>query len=832
MGLNAVYYICRLLKAAMRLKHYICIPLLLITNALFCQVKSVQATKTDRAPIIDGSLSDSVWSAAPILTGFIQNYPNTGAPATAKTEVRILYDNDAIYVGAYLYDNPSNIRKQLTARDDEGQKDVDYFSVFLDTYHDHQNGFQFLVTSQNVQTDAKLGPAYTGSFGNYGDKSWDAVWESKTKIQNDGWVVEMRIPYISLRFSKKDVQNWGLQLLRFTRNNNETCFWNAVDPQVNGFVNQFGTLTALENITPPLRLSFSPYVTTGYRSSPIGNNHVNEWLRNGGMDVKYGINESFTLDATLIPDFGQVVSDNVVNNLSPYEVKFQENRPFFTEGTELFNKAGLFYSRRVGATPDGYGQVKDFVLQYPEWKINKNPASVQLYNAAKFSGRNKYKLGIGIFNAVAAPSYAHIRNTITGKDSSILTSPLSNFNIVVVDQALKGQSYITFTNTNVMRNGSERDANVSAFDVALYDKKNVHAFQGTARYSKIWGTQAYDGYNTTLKFSKVSGKWRYTLLNNIESAQYDPNDLGFLSSPNEITYRALGSYNQTRPTNHFLYYSYSLEARYQDLYKPHAFSRLDITGTFYWIFKNFWDVTLVTQVTPLDTHDYFELRTPGRYLNYPLNLFSEISGSSDSRKRLFVRFGGILARSPGFDNDLYGISLGYRYRFSNKFSIDMQGDAHTELNQVGYAFLREANNDPIVGYRNNRDFTAVVTGIYNFTPRLNFSLRARHYWNKVNYISFHDVDSKGDLTSRPFVNGQDQNVNLFNIDAFLTWDFRFGSKIVLGYKNWLGDEEMVTTSGKNNYFRNLTEVFKLRHGNEYTVRFIYFLDYNQLRHKR
>lgn len=829
--MNCVSYICDC-DIDMWLKNYICLPLFLISGLIHSQEKSTTAIKTERAPKIDGSLDDSAWLSAPVLTAFIQNYPNTGSPATRQTQVRILYDNSAIYVGAYMYDDPENIRKQLTGRDDEGQKDVDYFSVFFDTYNDDQNGFQFLVTSVNVQTDAKLGPGFTGTFGQYGDKTWDAVWQSKTSIRSDGWIAELKIPYISLRFSKKNVQDWGLQFLRFSRSNNETAFWNNVDPQVNGFVNQFGNLRNLENITPPLRLSFSPYITTGFRSSPIGSVYVDEWLRNGGMDLKYGINESFTLDATLVPDFGQVISDNVVNNLSPFEVKFQENRPFFTEGTELFNKAGLFYSRRVGSTPQGYNGVKNFVLTYPEWEIIKNPSAEQLYNAAKFSGRNKYKLGIGIFNAIAAPTKARIKNIFTGTDSTIETSPLTNYNIIVLDQALKGRSSITFTNTNVLRNGDERDANVSALDVALYDRNNIHALQGTIRYSKIWGNNSYDGYNTTVKYGKVSGQWRYTLSGNVESANYDPNDLGYLNAANEITWNASGSYNQLKPTNNFLTYSYSLSLRYQNLYKPNIYSRFDITGRAFWILKNFWDITVLSQLSPADVHDYFELRTPGKYINYPLNMYLEVSGSTDSRKKLFVRYGGILARSPGFDNDLFGVSLGFRYRFSNKFSFDVQGDSHAELNQVGYAFLRESNGDPIVGIRDNKDFTTLVTVAYNFTPRLNLSIRARHYWNKVNYLSFHDVDNKGNLVDRPFINDQDQNVNLFNLDAFVTWDFRLGSRLILGYKNWLGDDEMVTLTGRNSYIKNLKEVFDLRHGNEITVRFIYFLDYNQLKKKR
>jgi hypothetical protein len=414
----------------MPLKKIICLPLLLVCLSLFSQEKSLQAVKIVQAPKIDGNLNDGAWVDVPEATDFIQNYPVTGQPASQKTSVRVVYDNTAIYVGAYLYDDPSQIRKQITARDAEQLKDVDYFSVFFDTYNDNQNGFQFVVTSANVQSDSKLGPNLGGGFGEYGDKTWDAVWESKVQTQKDGWSIEMKIPYISLRFAKKDLQDWGVQFLRLIRRTNESCFWNPFKPEVNGFVNQFGNYTGLKDLQPPLRLSFSPYVSSGIRSIPKSSStgFTNSWLGSGGMDVKYGLNESFTLDATLIPDFGQVVSDNVVNNLSPYEIKFNENRQFFTEGTEIFNKAGLFYSRRVGSTPSGYNGVKSFVAGSPDWEIVRNPSTTQLYNATKFSGRNENKLGIGIFNAIAAPMDAKIHNKVSGKDSTIRTSQLTNYN--------------------------------------------------------------------------------------------------------------------------------------------------------------------------------------------------------------------------------------------------------------------------------------------------------------------------------------------------------------------------------------------------------------------
>lgn len=814
------------------MRKLICIPLLLVCGSLFSQVKTLEAVRISQAPKIDGSLDDAAWANITPVTGFIQNFPAWGQPATQKTEVRIAYDNSAIYISAYMYDDPSLIRKQLTARDAEQRQDVDYFSVFFDTYNDDQNGFQFLVTSANVQTDARLGPNLGGDFGDYGDKTWDAVWESKTSIKADGWVAEMRIPYISLRFAKKEVQDWGIQLLRFMRRNNESNFWNPVDPNVNGFVNQFGAYTKLQDIQPPLRLSFSPYVSTGVRSSPQKNTYLTEWLRNGGMDVKYGINESFTLDATLIPDFGQVISDNVINNLTPYEIRFQENRPFFTEGTELFNKAGLFYSRRVGATPAGYLNMVNRVNNNPDLEIVRNPAVTQLYNAIKFSGRTKKKLGIGIFNAITAPAHAIIRDNSTGEETRYETEPLANYNIIVLDQALRGRSYVTFTNTNVLRNGDSHDANVTALDFSLFDKTNTYNLKGTGRYSKVFSSSPYDGYNTSLFLGKVSGKWQYYVQGNVKSARYNPRDLGFLLTPNEIISTGSVSYNQFTPTKTFLNYSYSINTTYRRLYKPNVFNDFLIRGDAFWLFKNFWDVNLTVGYFP-DQHDYFVIGAPfTHYARRPAYGFAALEGSTDSRKRLFFSYELLWAEFFRQQQKSYYITeFGLRYRFSNKFTLELSNRNEAETDYIVYHDT-EVNGDPIISFVDFHDVTSILSGIYNFTPRINLTLRTRHYWSKVKYKRFANVDTEGDPMIRVFIPNQDQNVNVFNTDAFFTWDFRLGSRLIVGYKNWLGYDEQVDGLQHKRYFNNFGQLFKLRHGNEFTVRFIYFLDYNQLRKKK
>ena len=270
------------------------IGLLMAATALPAQEapRSLQAAKVDIAPKIDGKLEEEVWQLAAQATSFIISEPEFGKPASRESMVRVLYDQEAIYIGAYLYDEPGLIRQQLTERDNELGQDTDKFAVSFDTYHDRQNAFMFVVTPPNVQSDLRMssGTASSGGDTNF-DVNWDAVWDSRTSFTPDGWSVEIRIPYSALRFSASEVQTWGVNFWRYIRRLNEYSYWNPLNPGVAGFVNQYGDLAGLENLSPPLRLSFLPYVSSGFRHVPYGSGAENSFLRNGGMDLKYGINE-------------------------------------------------------------------------------------------------------------------------------------------------------------------------------------------------------------------------------------------------------------------------------------------------------------------------------------------------------------------------------------------------------------------------------------------------------------------------------------------------------------------------------------------------------------
>ncbi|HEY0433039.1 MAG TPA: DUF5916 domain-containing protein, partial [Chitinophagaceae bacterium] len=653
------------------------------------------------------------------------------------------------------------IRKQQTRRDAEQGTDADYFALFLDTYDDHQNGYQFLVTPVNVQTDARLGPNL-GDINSYGDKTWDAVWESKIRIVNDGWTVEMKIPYLSLRFSKKPVQGWGIQFLRFTRRNSELSFWNPVDPNVNGFVNQFGQLTGLRNIHPPLRLSLSPYVAGGIRVTPENGGFRTDWLRNGGMDVKYGLNESFTLDATLIPDFGQVISDDEINNLSPFEVKFEEHRPFFTEGTEIFNKAGIFYSRRVGETPRGYDSVALMSRTNPNLELLKNPTVTQLYNAIKFSGRTSHKLGIGVFNAVGAPMYAKVYDKVSGNTTRILTEPLTNYNIIVLDQALHDRSYLTFTNTNVTRKGKgQRDANVSAVDLNLVDMSNRYNLKLDGRYSSIFGPSGYNGYSTIVRAGKVSGQFQYFVQNAIKSDRYDPNDLGYLAFTNEVLSMGEFGYYNFKPKHTFLKYNYRLDALYSRSYNPAAYAYANVYATADLDLKNFWKIDLTVGAFPKDQHDYYVLNSPGRFVKRPSYGYAQLVGNTDDRKRLYFYYDALIAKFHVQDKNYHVVTGGLRYRFNNRFTVQVSLDHEAEKNYIVLAG-KLPGGDPVIGFVNFVNIESIVSASYNFAPRINLTIRGRHYWSKVPYNKFATVTSSGDYNFISNFTRENENVNYFN----------------------------------------------------------------------
>ena len=294
------------MKSLLTLLLFVCVP-------IFAQ-KKLEAKHIIEKINIDGELNENAWSKATYSNGFTQIKPYPGKPATRDSKVAICYDHEAIYFAAICYDQRDSVSQVLSLRDDYNAN-LDVFAIFLDTYNDNQNGFGFGVTSKGVQLDSKI------SNNEYNDQL-NLVWNSVVKITDTAWIAEIKIPFSAIRFPKKQVQDWGINFTRQISRYREESTWSPVNPDLENYLLEAGDVVGIENIDPPLRLALMPYVSSYLNHSKADGTTTS---LNGGMDIKYGINEALTLDVTLVPDFGQVVFDQQVLNISPFEIQFNDN---------------------------------------------------------------------------------------------------------------------------------------------------------------------------------------------------------------------------------------------------------------------------------------------------------------------------------------------------------------------------------------------------------------------------------------------------------------------------------------------------------------------------
>lgn len=820
------------------------------------QKKIFSAQRITTPPKIDGVLNDEIWNKdAPRYT-FSQLQPDNGADASFETQIQVFYDDKSVYVLARLFDpEPDQIKRELGLRDD-GNKNADSFSVLFDTYNKGQNGFLFGLTAAGVQSDAYV------NNDNF-DDNWDAVWKSAISIDDKGWVIEMEIPYYAIRFPNLDVQTWGINFYRKVQRKREESFWNHVDKSVQGFVNQSGTLQGIEGIDPPLRLSFLPYASTVHvRDKASGNNDTKF---NGGMDLKYGINEAFTLDMSLIPDFSQVQSDDQVLNLSAFEVRFDERRPFFTEGTDLFNRGGLFYSRRVGKTLGDFSTITDYDT------IISTPSAAPLLNAVKLSGRTKKGMGIGLFNGVTRRTFAEIAtpndttgsyviNVDGGRDYSeykkveVMVDPLTNYNVFVIDQNLKNNSNIALINTNVSRTDGYENVNFTGTEFTLYDKTNTYRIGGfgaigySAPKHGLGSTVKNDkGFRYTVSLGKVSGNWQFRLNRRVESDEYNPNDLGFLwGGNNEISNSAQIRYSEFNPIWIFNNFNIRTDYEYAQLYETGHVTGTNIRMRMNTQFKNFWSIGSFGGLNGL-RYDYFEAREDGRVFNKERSYMIGLWMGTDSRKALYINFDKGRWKIPEWNSHDHSHSAFVRYRVNNKLSFNYRLRYQRQYNGRGFVtnMTDEIRADYnlgsaiIFGQRNVKTTTNVFGVNYTFNNKMGLSLRVRHYWRTVGYSNYFELDTKGDLQTisydglsnslDPLENEMplhDQNFNAFNLDLNYSWQIAPGSFITINWKDAIIDEHVQV---EENFGKNFNNTINANQQNTFSIKITYFIDYLTLK---
>lgn len=796
---------------------------LLCAYTSFCQTqqKTVAAVRTSLPIVLDGILSEEAWKQAPRINDFVEMRPSFGDKENpdTKTEVYLLYDDQAVYFGGILQERTrDSIAMQLAGRDEIGVND--FVGIIFDTYQDKINGLGFYVTPLNEQFDLKY------AIGNE-DGSWNAVYHTQTNVTDKGWSFEMVIPYSAIRFSKVKEQNWNIHILRRRAKTGEQFSWSPVDPTKFGFMNQAGTWTGIKDIKPPLRLSFSPYFST-YLNKDTARGANWKSSVNGGMDVKYGITDAFTMDMTLIPDFGQVQSDNQVLNLTPFEVRFSENRTFFTEGTELFNKGNLFYSRRIGGQPMYYWDVWNKIG--PGDRIIENPTQTKLINATKISGRTRKKLGIGFFNAITEAQHATVE-TDSKEKYTIETNPLTNYNVMVLDQGLKNNSRISLINTNVWRSGNAYDANVTSLDWDLYDNNVNWNFWGQYAHSRLIGYEepgkTLAGNMYMLWLGKFKGRFTFDVHRWQADDKYNPSDMGYFTNNNYVTHGFYTGYKWVKPKSFYNNIYVNLNGNYTQLYKPRQYQDFRLNGNVNGQLKNLWQVGINGDIQP-ERNDFYEPRVPGRVVIRPSSWMKGFWVSTNSSKKYTVSLELYHRSSPEYNTSNLEAYISNSYRFSSKFTVSLSNYLENHNRNFGFATI--VNDSIFMSLRKIRTVENVLNFKYNFSNKVWMTFRLRHYWSKVDYSDFKylledgHVQDVASISSNPNI-----SVNNLNVDMNCTWQFGPGSFVNFTWKTYSPQDDQLML---DRYLRNLEKSVEAPSFNSISLKVIYFLDVLTLKSKK
>ena len=787
-------------------------------NTIAQNKKSLNIERATIAPKIDGIIDDAAWKKAKVASDFISFQPQIGLKLTnnERTEVKMTYDDQAIYISAYLYDDPSKIMKQLTNRDDFGQSD--FFLVVLNPNNDAQNDTAFFVFASGTQADAIVNPTIGDDFG------WNAVWDSAVKINDDGWSVEMKIPYRALRFTDQEEPTWGIQFHREFRRDRARYTWNPINPTQGNPGLYHGILKGLDNIKPPVRLNLYPF-TTGIASTFDGQTETDLKF---GLDLKYGITDNFTLDATLIPDFSQVGFDNLELNLGPFEQTFSEQRQFFTEGVDLFSKGGLFFSRRIGNAPVG------------QLNLNTNesfsrPNTTKVLNAIKVSGRTKEGLGIGILNAITEET----KVAITDENDVILRNeviePFTNYNIIAIDQQYNGNSSISIINTNVIREGNFRDANATALVSNFQNKKNTFRIDTEARLSHVnfQNNASETGFSSFFFIGKTNGNFRYSFDHSYADTKYNINDLGLNLRNNRNDFGADWSYEIFKPTKKLNRYRINGFINYERLANPNVFTGFSLGANYFAIAKKSLNAYgFNVRGRPSKQFNYFESRDGRPFIFENFGRVGGFISSNYNRKFAYdIRASLGVIVEKGRDFSSYSIEVSPRYRFNDKFLVIYGIEFNNRNGERGFA-TRE-NEETIFGERNRKRVINTIEANYTFNPLHTLSLNFRHNWDTVDYdYSLFTLLDNGRLTTDSGFNldnvSDNPNVNFstWNVDLSYSWQFAPGSFLTALYRNQLFN---VNENSTDTFSTSVDNLFQQPALHQFSLRLQYFIDFNGIK---
>ncbi|MCK5055931.1 MAG: carbohydrate binding family 9 domain-containing protein [Candidatus Aminicenantes bacterium] len=748
------------------------------------ETKTIRAIRTTEPIKIDGILNEKTWQQEGY-SDFIMSDPHDGEQPTERTEVRVAYDDKALYVAARLFDSQAeSITRRLGRRDDF--VDSDWFIFAVDPYYDRRSGFQFAVNPSGSIVDWTL---YNDVDR---DNTWDGVWDWKSVIDSEGWTVEIKIPYNQLRFPKKKEYIWGVNFRRIIKRKNEEVGFVWIPKEDSGYVSRFARLVGLANIRPGRHIEFLPYVVGSAEFSPeeAGNpfRTGEEFTGNAGFDLKVGLKSNLILDATLNPDFGQVEVDPAVINLSAYETFYSEKRPFFIEGANIFDEFGrggvtmnaniswpqptLFYSRRIGRAPQGY-VTRDGYINFPDRST--------ILGAFKLTGKVGKGWNFGFINALTSREYAKI-DSVGGRFQEEV-EPLSYYGVLRSQKEFKeGQYGFGFLATSVIRDLRNDNLaeilNDKSFSFALdgwtfLDKKRVWVLGGWFGSTQVKGSEAailarqhsslhyyqrpdathvevddratsLSGYGGRFAIGKQKGRFLVHAALGILSPGFDPTDIGFQHGASDIiNSHLILAYRWPHPGKIF---------RNVMLFAG-PFRNYDFGGNKIWDgvlvnvegqFLNYWGFNSMVAYNPRTVSN--ELTRGGPLALVEPGYQVDLNLNSDNRKQVVLSGYGSLYKRPTWGD--YSWSSGISLRWKPKSNISFSFGPGYSVRNTSRQWVSRVE-DPLMtdtfgvryvfGKIYQRVLSSNIRLNWTFTPRLSLQLFLQPFLAVGQYSEFKEL---------------------------------------------------------------------------------------------
>ena len=769
--------------------------------------KSMSAVRTDLAPKIDGNLDDEVWVNAVALDDFIQYEPYNLKPPTVETEVRVLYDDNYVYIAFQNFDpDPSSIMDRISRRDDFEaiEKNVDWVGFGIDSNNDDMTGNWFMLTAAGVQLDVSINES--GGWRDKYDISWNAVWDGKTQIHSEGWSAEIRVPFNVFQFTKNEVQTWGGTFQRGYFKDQEQIHWPGRSKGVKNTVPYYGAINGIKNIPQPKNLELVPYVLAGQTQSDELNNEGNV-----GLDLRYNLNSTATLNMTFNPDFGQVEADPSVLNLSAFETRLEEKRPFFVQGASFFNSwLRLFNSRRIGRRPN--------FNEPSSGDIVDQPNETTILSAAKVLGQTTSGIKYGIINAVTSEEYGtreYDLNGVTKKDR-FLVEPYSNYFVGrFTKPIINDLSTVGFMATDLHRNGHNIKASSVKGDWLLNLMDNKLEFTG--EYASTINEE--NGYAGRLRLSyRDPSFWEVATWAGFSDDEWNVNAMGFQQKNNNWYSGVRASFRRDQPKGIFLNQEMSIRLWLSGLHNG-MITRNNLEIDFENKFTNYWNLGVQVEINPetyVDDDIYRDSRAfiikdeAWRALN--------IWFSTDQRKKYIIRpfyklnVGDGIANNSRGDQTEIGVRLMLKPTNNISFSINSSIERRPGFMQWvdvvdgsdGRFSDSDGSYDIVYAKTKRSQANTKLRMNIAFNSRMTFEAFYQPFNVDMNYEDYYRLDEQNSFKTSSFNYSENKNFEINNQRGTFVyrWEYRPGSLLYVVYNlndnNYYSDQDGEWSQSKSN----------------------------------